>query len=162
MIKVWLCFCSMRLGRSFYSPKGPRSRLIFIWKALVAFCPWVHRTVQCTPNTEQLMISFLPCRSRPLITWHTIQSDGAPNSLVQPSDRLLGWRGPRRLCDRALTRFAAGISDSLVNYSRDVSAIFRELSVRLAEQFGHRTLSDALHTDTSLVKLSQTSSLQYC
>jgi hypothetical protein len=38
---------------SFYSPKGPRSRWSSIWKALVSICPWVHRTVRCTPNTEQ-------------------------------------------------------------------------------------------------------------
>jgi hypothetical protein len=29
----------------FYSPKGPRSRWRSIWKAMVAFCPRVHRTV---------------------------------------------------------------------------------------------------------------------
>jgi hypothetical protein len=34
---------------SLYSPKGPRSRWISIWKALVAFCPQVHRTVRYTP-----------------------------------------------------------------------------------------------------------------
>jgi hypothetical protein len=38
---------------SFYSPKGPNSCWSSIWKALVAFCPWVHRTIRCTPDTAQ-------------------------------------------------------------------------------------------------------------
>jgi hypothetical protein len=37
----------------FYSPKGPMSPWSSIWKALVAFCSWVHRTVRCIPNSEQ-------------------------------------------------------------------------------------------------------------
>jgi hypothetical protein len=37
----------------FYSPKGLRSRWSSIWKALVAFCPWVHRTIRCTTDSEQ-------------------------------------------------------------------------------------------------------------
>jgi hypothetical protein len=51
---------------SIYSPKGQRSRCSFIWKALVAFCPWVHRTVRCTPDIQQCAISFLKRPSRPL------------------------------------------------------------------------------------------------
>jgi hypothetical protein len=31
----------------FYSPKAARNRWSFIWKAIVAFCPWAHRTVNC-------------------------------------------------------------------------------------------------------------------
>jgi hypothetical protein len=41
------------LRGSFYSPKGPRSRWSSIWKAMIAFCPRVHRTVRCTPDSEQ-------------------------------------------------------------------------------------------------------------
>jgi hypothetical protein len=37
----------------FYSPKETRSRWSSIWMALVAFCPRVHRTVWCTPDSEQ-------------------------------------------------------------------------------------------------------------
>jgi hypothetical protein len=37
---------------SFYSPKGPRSSWSSIWKALVAFCLQVHRTVRCTTDTR--------------------------------------------------------------------------------------------------------------
>jgi hypothetical protein len=52
--------CSMTLGVElhaprgpFYSPKGARSRWSSIWKALVTLCPRVHRTVRCTPDSEQ-------------------------------------------------------------------------------------------------------------
>jgi hypothetical protein len=43
---------SMRLEGSFYSPKGQKSRFFFVWKALVAFCPWVHQIVNsvCFPS----------------------------------------------------------------------------------------------------------------
>jgi hypothetical protein len=37
----------------FYSPKGPRSHWSSIWQALVAFYPWVHQIVRCTPDSEQ-------------------------------------------------------------------------------------------------------------
>jgi hypothetical protein len=37
----------------FYSPKGHRSNWSSIWKALVAFCSQVRRTVQCTLDSEQ-------------------------------------------------------------------------------------------------------------
>jgi hypothetical protein len=49
---------------SFYSPKGQRGYLFFNWKELIAFCSWVHRTVQCTPDSEQSLISFLLCPRR--------------------------------------------------------------------------------------------------
>jgi hypothetical protein len=52
---------------SFYSPKGQKSSLIFIWKALIAFCLRVHRTVRCTPDSEQSQVSFLLWRSQPLL-----------------------------------------------------------------------------------------------
>jgi hypothetical protein len=46
----------------FYSPKGPRSCWSSIWKALVALCPWVHRTVRYTPDSEQ-------CNSYKILDW---------------------------------------------------------------------------------------------
>jgi predicted DNA-binding WGR domain protein len=63
---------------SFYSPKGPRSCLVFIWKALVVFCPWVHWTVRFTPDTAQSSIPFLNQSRRPLpvvghLTHRTVQ-----------------------------------------------------------------------------------------
>jgi hypothetical protein len=59
VLLVCLGNSSMHLGLSFYSPKGQMSRLIFIWKALVAFCPWVHWSIRCTSGSEQYTISFL-------------------------------------------------------------------------------------------------------
>jgi hypothetical protein len=58
----------------FYSPKGPRSCWSSIWKALVAFCPRVHRTVRCTPDSEQCvgtesrdwLVSVLGAPERPV------------------------------------------------------------------------------------------------
>jgi hypothetical protein len=50
----WLLGVELHAPRGpFYSPKGPRSLWSSIWKALVAFCPWVHRTVWCTLDSEQ-------------------------------------------------------------------------------------------------------------
>jgi hypothetical protein len=43
----------------FYSPKGPRSRWSSIWQALVAFCPWVHRTVNSATAKNPLIGYFL-------------------------------------------------------------------------------------------------------
>jgi hypothetical protein len=42
-----------------YSPKGPRSHCSSIWKALVAFCPWVHRTAPVQRLLNRL-IGHLP------------------------------------------------------------------------------------------------------
>jgi hypothetical protein len=50
---IMLGLCSMVPRGSFYSPKGPRSRWSSIWSDLVAFYPWVHRTIRCTPYTAQ-------------------------------------------------------------------------------------------------------------
>jgi hypothetical protein len=36
----------------FFIPKGSRSRWSSIWKALVAFCPWVQWTIRCTSDSE--------------------------------------------------------------------------------------------------------------
>jgi hypothetical protein len=52
------CFGSS--SRCLGGPKGPRSRWSSIWKAMIAFCPWVHRIVRCTPDTTQSSICFLP------------------------------------------------------------------------------------------------------
>jgi hypothetical protein len=35
----------------FYSPKWLRSHCSFLWKLKIAFCPRVHRTVWCTPDS---------------------------------------------------------------------------------------------------------------
>jgi hypothetical protein len=65
----------------FYSPKGPKSRWSSIWKALVAFCPWVHRlsgahrTLHSATTTNHL-IGWFPILggTRPSGGWHrTVQ-----------------------------------------------------------------------------------------
>jgi hypothetical protein len=45
----------------FYSPKVARSRWSSIWKAIVVFCPWAHRTVRCTTGqgTVRDLLPFL-------------------------------------------------------------------------------------------------------
>jgi hypothetical protein len=53
----------------FDSSKGPRSRWSFIWQELVAFCPWVHRTIRCTPNSE-------PCKEKESPDWLLSSSRG--------------------------------------------------------------------------------------
>jgi hypothetical protein len=71
-MEAWCCAPWPR--GPFYSPKAARSCWISIWYAILAFCPLVHRTVQCTTEHEQCTISFLLWRSPPLnpqSTWHT-------------------------------------------------------------------------------------------
>jgi hypothetical protein len=126
-----------------------KSRLIFIWKALIAFCLWAHRIVRCTPDSEQFTISCLLCEAdhwQPLAPWHTGQSDGASDSLVHPSDRWLGWCDSRWSRGRLLVRHVDGTPSSLVNYSCDASMNSREWHVHRFGQPGHRTLSSAHRT----------------
>ena len=114
----------------FYSPKGSRSRCSFIWKALVAFCLRVHRTVRCTPDTPQCPITFLLRRSRPLaaaVAWHTGQSGAAWRPLAE-----LTWPA----ADHAPTvgagqsHWRLGTPDSPVIFSRGAPAITREWLLR--------------------------------
>jgi hypothetical protein len=55
MLRECLVYCSMRLGGPFYSPKAARSRWRSTWKAILAFCRVVHRTVQCATGQLQYM-----------------------------------------------------------------------------------------------------------
>jgi hypothetical protein len=88
----------------FYSPKAARSRLSSIWKALVAFCSWAHRTEQC-------VIPFLFWQSRPLqlltlVAHRTVRCD-----LLT-----VGWATCHPLIARStVARGAAGTPDSLVH-----------------------------------------------
>jgi hypothetical protein len=92
--------------------------LIFIWKALVAFCPWVHQTVWCTSNTAQSLIPFLNKMSRLLkfighlshwtVRWHI----GLTGATWWPLAKLT-W--PAQTARRPLVRRAAGTPDSLVH-----------------------------------------------
>jgi hypothetical protein len=52
--KAWMrCLSVVECSMEAWYPKGPRSRWSSIWQALVAFCPRVHQTIRCTPNSEQ-------------------------------------------------------------------------------------------------------------
>jgi hypothetical protein len=86
MFKECLGQGSMRLGVLLY-PKGQESCLFFIWKALVAFCPWAHRTIQWTPDNESVWFPSLfgeADRCQPLVLGHTRQFDGALDNPVRP------------------------------------------------------------------------------
>jgi hypothetical protein len=73
----------------FYSPKAARSHWIPTWKANLAFCRVVHRTVRCTTGQLLFMFGtrFLSIR-RAVDRWSS-GSVGAPDSPVCPTDR---WR----------------------------------------------------------------------
>jgi hypothetical protein len=127
----------------FYSPKGARSRLSSIWKVLVAFCPWAHRTV----NSARFLSFFGEAkRCQPLVLWHIGQSGGTPDSPVQPSDRWLSHVSPAdHVVDRWLGAWLV-TPDSSVNYSHDALCFSRERPVRLARQPRHRILFGAHQT----------------
>jgi hypothetical protein len=73
----------------FYSPKTARSRLSSIWKALVAFCPWAHRTVN-SARFPSFSGEADYCSHRPR---------GTTDSPVRPSDHWLSHVSP---ADRAV------------------------------------------------------------
>jgi hypothetical protein len=99
----WLLGVVLHAPRGpFYSSKAARSRLSSIWKAMVAFCPWAHQTVQCTTGQWIVRDSFLFWWSRPLLaTWHR-ESGGTPDSPVSCPDRWLSHVSPT---DRAVNRW---------------------------------------------------------
>jgi hypothetical protein len=101
----------------FCSPNGPRSRWSSISKALVAFCLWVHRTVQCTPDSEL-------CNSYKIPDWlvsysrgHQTVQWGAPDCPV-----LMLTIGPRPMWQLAVDGGTLDCPvihvDGPVNYSR--------------------------------------------
>jgi hypothetical protein len=96
MFNGCLVLCSMSIGGPFYSPKGARSRSSSIWKALVAFCSWAHRTVRCTTG-QWTMSDFLPFLAKPTIASHG--SRGTLDRPVRHSDRWLSHVSP---ADRAV------------------------------------------------------------
>jgi hypothetical protein len=71
----------------FYSPKEPRSHWFLIWQLWIAFCLRVHRIAGAhqTLNNQQF-VSFYSRADRcvRMVAWHTSQSSGAPDNLVQP------------------------------------------------------------------------------
>jgi hypothetical protein len=83
----------------FYSPKAARSRWRSIWKAILAFCRVVHRTVRCTTGQPLFMSGARSpsisgaadrCFLGPVGSPDTVQC--TPDSPVHPADR---WSEPR-------------------------------------------------------------------
>jgi hypothetical protein len=154
---------------SFYSPDGPMSCWNSIWKALVAFCSRVHRTVRCTLGTAQCKIPFhkrLSCllsqSLEPSVTWH-IRLSGAHQTIrlylstVGPAEVAATWppliaRRPlarSKLLVASCTRHVWCTPNCPVNYSQWALTSSREWPVRPAEDqptsLGIR-LSDAHRT----------------
>jgi hypothetical protein len=107
----------------FYSPKAARSHLRSIWKAFLAFCRVVHRTVRCTTGQPLFMsgarspsISAVAdhCSSRPVGAPDTVRC--TPDSPVCPTDRWSEIRVARRLCSRPLAASAVGSPDNPVHH----------------------------------------------
>jgi hypothetical protein len=87
----------------FYSPKAARSRWRPAWKAIIAFCWVVHRTVRCTTGHEQYLSGARsPSFSGEADHW-IFGPVGAPDSLVWPSDR---WLSHVSLVDRVDDRWS--------------------------------------------------------
>jgi hypothetical protein len=134
---------------SFYSPKGQRSRFFFVWKTLVVFCPWVHRTLRCTPDNEQYVIPFHSSHADRWVSRCILQ---LPDTLDSPVAHRTVWWCHMCTVDYVPTigagesRWPPGSSDSPVNYSQSARPISREWPVRLVGQPGHWTLSGAHQT----------------
>jgi hypothetical protein len=126
----------------FYRPKGPRSRWNSFWKAILAFCRVVHRTVWCTTGHEQCLFGARSpffsskadrCALGPL---------GAPDSPVcqltvglghtSPTDCAADrWRGHRWLIGQS-----GAPPDSLVIYSHVTHLFSRECLVDAEPAWG--------------------------
>jgi hypothetical protein len=127
----------------FYSLKAPRSRWSSIWKAIVALCPWVHRTVGC-PTGQGTVCDFLPFLAKPTIAttmpvahrivWCGLPTVGKVHTL--PADCAANrWRGRGWL-----TGQSGGTLDNPVNYSHDALSCSRDRPIRQGSQPEHRTV----------------------
>jgi hypothetical protein len=114
----------------FYSPKAARSRWSPIWKAIVAFCSWTHRTVRCTTRqwTMRNLLPFLAkltvAATTPLAHW-TVRCGLVRRPLIALPTVGAG---------------ATGSPDNLVNFSRSVPNFSREQRVRRARLPRHQTV----------------------
>jgi hypothetical protein len=129
----------------FSSPKATRSRWSSIWKAIVAFCPWAHQTVN---NAWFSSFSGEADRCSHGPPWHTGQSGVTFRPLVKSTCRPLIARPTVGLS-------AAATPNSLVNYSRGSSNFSREQPVRRARQPEHRTVQwhQTVRCDRMLVQV---------
>jgi hypothetical protein len=114
----------------FYSPKAARSRWRSTWKAILAFCRVVHRTVRCTTGQLQYLSGArFPSISGAADRW-ALGPVGASDSPVCPTDRWRGSRVARWLCSRPLAASAFGSLDSPVIFSRGAFSFSQERRVR--------------------------------
>jgi hypothetical protein len=107
----------------FYSPKVARSHWRSIWKAILAFCRVVHRTVRCTTGQPLFMSGARSpsisgaadrCSSEPVGAPDTVRC--TPDSPVCPTDRWSETRVAHRLCSRPLAASVVGSPDSPVHH----------------------------------------------
>jgi hypothetical protein len=123
----------------FYSPKATRSRWRSNWKAILAFCRVVHRTVRCTTRHEQFLPvhDLLPFLAKPTVgslvplAHRTLSGAHRTVQCDHPTVRLATCRSliaqmtvghGRRLAHRTVRC----TSNSPVNYSRGAFAFSRE------------------------------------
>jgi hypothetical protein len=116
----------------FYSPKTVRSRWSSIWKSIVAFYPWAHRTVRC-PTGQRTMRDFLPFLAKPTVAAKAL----VPHRTVRCGLVIIGAAGSPDcpVCTVWCT------PDCPMNYSRDALSFSRERPVRRGSQ-PHRTRVD--------------------
>jgi hypothetical protein len=130
----------------FYSPKAARSRWRQTWKAILAFCRVVHRTVRCATGQLLFMSGARFLSIRRTVDRCSFGSVGAPDTVrctpdspVTPADR---WHDhvSREDCeaDRLLTGQSGAPPDSPVNYSHVAPLLFPRATSSL--RMTHRTV----------------------
>jgi hypothetical protein len=123
----------------FYSPKAVRSRCSSIWKALVAFCLWAHRTLRCTTG-QWTVCDSLPCLVKPtvaatgpvahwIVRWNTGQSSTTWWPLAESTCHPLIARQTVGVC-------ATGTPNSLVNFSRSAPNFSRKDPIHRGASLG--------------------------
>jgi hypothetical protein len=130
----------------FYSPKRPRSHWSHIWKAPVAFCLRVHRTVWWC--TQQLLHNGYESSDWPpsfssghqTVQWHT-------RHVRWPFLTIACLRGQRWSRGRSLAcakcRCSPSARDCLVVFSQRASVFSRERLVWASRPGQHLDMSDA-------------------
>jgi hypothetical protein len=137
MLRECLVLCSILLGVPFIVPRQLGSRWRSIWKAILAFCRVVPRTLRCTPRQPPFMSGARSpsisgasdrCSSEPVGAPNTVRCTS--DSLVCPYDRWSKTRVTCRLRSRPLAASAVGSPDSPVNFSHVAFFISRDRRVR--------------------------------
>jgi hypothetical protein len=114
----------------FYSPKAARSCWRSIWKAILAFCRVVHRTVRCTTGQPLFMSGARSPSISGAADRFSSGTVSASDSPVHPADRWSETRVARRLHSRPLAASVVGSPDSPVNFSHVAFFISRDRRVR--------------------------------